>query len=130
MDFLRNLFGKGTSAKEIGKGQVGQQEIVKRVSRIKAVDVARWILRNGARYGPMTPLDTNVVKVFSDAAQVVDFLTATQQHSMSHCNINWSSAGDVVVAEFHSQASGSLRERFVVLRDKRGPYICYLAWLA
>jgi len=139
MSWLKRLFrgGKGErhTAFTLPEGEKGvqrqleSQEVASELSKMTTVIAPDWVLRNGTRYGPMTPGHTMLEQEFSDGSQTVAFLNDIHQTTTSHCNIVWSLANDAVVAEFCSKASGNLIERYVVLRISSG-YLCYLAWQA
>jgi HEAT repeat protein len=104
-----------------------QLRLMECLAHLPAVEVGRWVLLNGARFGPMTPGDDTLLeRRFKSSDQLVQFLI-TEKPLL---NVQWSATGEAVVIEYFYQPAGRLSGRFVILKqDKPTEYLCYLAWL-
>jgi hypothetical protein len=91
------------------------------------VDVARWALLNGARFGPMTPGDDAMIEqTFESPDQLIQFLIGEKPK----LRVTWFATGEAVIVEYFYQSTSRLNGRFVILRcGKPATYLCYLAWL-
>jgi len=104
-----------------------QQRLMDCLAQLPIVDVARWVLLHGARFGPMTPGDdTMMEQTFQSPDQIIQFLIGEK----STLRMSWSAYGEAVVIEYCYQSTGRLNGRFVILRHgKPAEFLCYLAWL-
>ena len=104
-----------------------QQRLQGCLAQLPVVDVARWTLLNGARFGPMTPGDDTMIEhTFKSPDPLVQFLVAEKPM----LRMSWSATGEAVIVEYFYQSTGRLNGRFVILRrGKPAEYLCYLAWL-
>jgi HEAT repeat protein len=104
-----------------------QQRLKDCLAQLPIVDVARWALLNGARFGPMTPGDdTMVERTFTRPDALVQFLIGEKPM----LRMSWSATGEALIVEYFYQSTGRLNGRFVILRrGKPAEYLCYLAWL-
>jgi len=101
-----------------------QEKIVVAMSNLPLVDVTKWPQAHRT-YGPMIPGDTNIEHLLSSPREVMGFVFGWDSDE----ELSWHASSEAVI--FESRYKGRiLGKRWVIIREWKAVYLCYLSWLA
>ena len=102
------------------------QNLLGAINSLARRNVKLWYVLHGRRFGPMNPSESNISCMVQTSREVAAIILPRKGQDDV---LEWNIRSGALVVELYTQYR-SLQERFVVVKNSRGSYNAYLAWLA